>query len=383
MALRKVWLNINGAERMLVCDPEKDTLAEVLRRIGLTGTKVGCGTGVCGACTVILDGELVRSCIKKIRTSPSTAEVLTIEGIGTPTNLHPIQQAWITYGGVQCGFCSPASSSRPMRSCSRTSDPTREEVRDWFPKQQNVCRCCGWKQMVDCVMEGAAVMRGEETIEDISFKTRPTAGSTARPCRVPTRSPRSAASPTTATTSRSRCRRGRSTSPSSSRGSTTRTSRASTPPRPRDAGRREGHHRQGHQGHQPDHVPAAHPRAKYRRHPRPIICDKKVFRYGDVVAVVAADTKDQARAAAKKVKVDIEQLPAYMNYLDAVAPGACRIHPAAQHVRGGAGAQGRGHPRGPGRLRATWWRAASTPPASRTSSWSPTSPRRTWTRTAC
>ena len=106
MKLTRLTLIINGVERPVVCDPEKDSCA-VIRRMGLTGTKIGCGTGVCGACSVILNGKVVRSCTKKMKSVPEFSEITTIEGIGTPQHLHPLQQAWITYGGVQCGFCSP------------------------------------------------------------------------------------------------------------------------------------------------------------------------------------------------------------------------------------------------------------------------------------
>ncbi len=107
MKLRKMWLNINGANRMFMCNPEKDSLSDVLRRIGLTGTKVGCDTGVCGSCTVVLNNKLVRSCLKKIGTVAEYSTVVTIEGIGTPTHLHPIQVAFMNLGAVQCGFCTP------------------------------------------------------------------------------------------------------------------------------------------------------------------------------------------------------------------------------------------------------------------------------------
>jgi aldehyde oxidoreductase len=103
--LRKMTLNINGADRMFICDPEKDTLATVVRRLGLTGTKVGCGTGVCGSCSVILDGKVIRSCTKKIKTVEEYSKVTTIEGIGTPNHLHPLQVAFMNCGAVQCGFC--------------------------------------------------------------------------------------------------------------------------------------------------------------------------------------------------------------------------------------------------------------------------------------
>ena len=101
---KKMTLKINGADRMFICNPEKDTLADVIRRLGLTGTKVGCGTGVCGACSVILDGKVVRSCTKKISKVEEYSEVTTIEGIGQPNFLHPIQVAFMYHGAVQCGF---------------------------------------------------------------------------------------------------------------------------------------------------------------------------------------------------------------------------------------------------------------------------------------
>ena len=98
MKLRKMTLNINGADRMFICDPEKDTLASVVRRLGLTGTKVGCGTGVCGSCSVILNGKVVRSCMQKIAKIDEYSEVITIEGIGAPRYLHPIQVAFMHAG---------------------------------------------------------------------------------------------------------------------------------------------------------------------------------------------------------------------------------------------------------------------------------------------
>ena len=105
--LDRKYLVVNGASRVFVYDPETDSLADCLRRIGLTGTKIGCGTGVCGACSVILNGKLTRSCTRKMKAVPEYAAVTTIEGIGTPEHLHPIQQAFITCGAIQCGFCSP------------------------------------------------------------------------------------------------------------------------------------------------------------------------------------------------------------------------------------------------------------------------------------
>ena len=167
MKLCKKTLHINGADRMFICNPEKDTLADVLRRLGLTGTKVGCNKGICGACSVILDGQVVRSCIKKIKNIADYSTVLTIEGIGNPLHLHPLQFAFMHYGAVQCGFCSPGFIVSAYALLEQNNNPTREEVRDWFQKTKNVCRCTGYKQIVDAVMAAAKVVRGEATMDDI------------------------------------------------------------------------------------------------------------------------------------------------------------------------------------------------------------------------
>ena len=170
MAIKKMNLNINGAIRMVICDPEKDTLASLVRRLGLTGTKVGCNAGQCGACSVLVDGKVVRSCVRKMKTITEDMEIITIEGIGSPINPHPLQLAWTKYGGVQCGFCSPGFIVSSYALLKNNINPTREEVRDWFQKNRNACRCTGYKPLVDCVMEAAKVMRGEEPIEHLSYK---------------------------------------------------------------------------------------------------------------------------------------------------------------------------------------------------------------------
>ena len=167
MSIQRIVLNINGVDREILCEPEKDSLADVVRRLGLTGTKVGCGTGHCGACSLLLDGEVTRSCVKKMKQVKAYAKVETIEGIGSAERLHPLQRAFMTYASVQCGFCSPGFIMSAKGLLMRNPDPTREEVREWFTRHGNVCRCTGYKPIVDAVMEAAAVMRGEKTMEDI------------------------------------------------------------------------------------------------------------------------------------------------------------------------------------------------------------------------
>jgi aldehyde oxidoreductase len=328
MELRKITLNINGVERMTIVDHEKDTLADVLRRLGLTGTKIGCGTGQCGVCSVLLDDKVVRSCVRKIKSVPDYSKILTIEGIGTPTHLHPIQQAWITYGGVQCGFCSPGFIVSAYALLTKNPNPTREEVRDWFTKNRNACRCTGWKPLVDATMEAAAVMRGEKTMADITFQT-PEDG------RIyGTNVPRPAALAKVT----GLCDYGDDLALKMPPGTLY---LAVVQPGVNHAKIKgiddsEAMKMPGVvkvitakdvKGTNRIMLPVSHPRSKADGFERPIIADEKLFRYGDVVAVVAARTEREARAAAKAVKVDLEPLPYYMTYPEAVTPGAMEIHP--------------------------------------------------------
>ena len=154
MALRSYWLFINGAKRMAVCDPEKDTLAVVLRRMGLTGTKIGCNAGQCGACSVIFNGEVVRSCIKKMKNVKDNDVITTIEGIGTPDNLHPLQVAWNTYGAVQCGFCTPGMVLSAKALLDENPHPTEAEIR--HAMAGNLCRCTGYQAIVEAIQAAGA-----------------------------------------------------------------------------------------------------------------------------------------------------------------------------------------------------------------------------------
>ena len=160
MNLKKMTLNINGADRMFICDPEKDTLASVLRRLGLTGTKVGCGTGVCGACSVILNGKVVRSCTRKINKIEEYSSVITIEGIGNPLHPHPLQYAWVNLGAVQCGFCTPGMVLSTYVLLKENPKPTQDEVRDGL--SGNLCRCTGYTAIIRAVLRAAKELSGKE-----------------------------------------------------------------------------------------------------------------------------------------------------------------------------------------------------------------------------
>lgn len=327
MALRKMWLRINGAQRMILCDPVQDSLADVLRRLGLTGVKLGCGSGQCGACTVLLDGEPVRSCVKKMRQVTEYADILTIEGIGGPRHLHPLQQAWIAYGGVQCGFCTPGFIVSAYGLLQKEPAPTRQQVREWFQQHHHICRCTGYKPLVDCVMAAAAVLRGEQAAETLLFRL-PENGSIYQ-----TRHPK----PTALEKVCGLCDFGDDISlkmpaetlhlavvqPQSCHARIKRIeiSAAAAMPgvvRVITAADIQGSNRAT--------LLQDHPRAVSDGNLKPILCDEKIFRYGDVVALVAAHSRAEARAAAQAVKVELEELPVYATALDALAPDAERIH---------------------------------------------------------
>ena len=136
-----ITCTINGRERNLAVEAT-ELLVDTLRlRLGLTGTKKACGTGDCGACTVIVDGEAVRSCIL-LTASMHGKSITTIEGLGDVSHLHPIQQAFIDAGAVQCGYCTPGMILTAKALLDRQPHPTPEQIRDAI--SGNLCRCTGY-----------------------------------------------------------------------------------------------------------------------------------------------------------------------------------------------------------------------------------------------
>ena len=136
-----ITCTINGRERNLAVEAT-ELLVDTLRlRLGLTGTKKACGTGDCGACTVIVDGEAVRSCIL-LTASMHGKSITTIEGLGDVSHLHPIQQAFIDAGAVQCGYCTPGMILTAKALLDRQPHPTPEQIREAI--SENLCRCTGY-----------------------------------------------------------------------------------------------------------------------------------------------------------------------------------------------------------------------------------------------
>ncbi|MCF7935485.1 MAG: molybdopterin-dependent oxidoreductase [Synergistales bacterium] len=168
MQYLKKHIVVNGQRQDVIADAGTN-LARILReQLGLLGTKIGCEVGQCGACSVLMDGKLVRSCIIKWEKVPEDAQIMTIEGVGAPGKLHALQWAFVKFGAIQCGFCTPGFIMSAKALLDENPSPTREDVRTWFQKNRNACRCTGYVQIVDAVMEAAKVLRGEAEMTDFS-----------------------------------------------------------------------------------------------------------------------------------------------------------------------------------------------------------------------
>jgi carbon-monoxide dehydrogenase small subunit len=158
MAKQHVTATINGDAVEFLCETHQ-TLLEVLRdELGLTGTKEGCGTGDCGACSVTIDGRLVCSCLV-LGVEASGKSIQTIEGMAAGTELHPLQRKFLEHAALQCGICTPGILIAARSLLERNPDPTEEEIRLWLAG--NLCRCTGYHKIVDAVLDAAREMRGE------------------------------------------------------------------------------------------------------------------------------------------------------------------------------------------------------------------------------
>jgi aldehyde oxidoreductase len=331
--MQKKTFVVNGVSRTVEVAPET-SLADLLReQLMLTGTKVTCKDGHCGACSVIVDGKLTLACVTRAKRVPDGAKITTVEGIGTPEKLHPIQVAFAVQGAAQCGICTPGMVVSAKALLDENPSPSREEVRNWLTKHHNVCRCTGYKPIVDGIMDAAKVLRGEMSQADLEFKMpkdghiwgskypRPTATAKVTgtldfgqdlALKMPANTLRLAL--VQAKVSHAEIL-------------SIDTSQAEKMP-----GVVKVLTHKDVQGKNRITGLITFPTNKGDGWDRPILCDTKVFQYGDAIAIVCADTEAHARAAADKVKVELEELPAYMNALDAMSDDAIQIHPGTPNV---------------------------------------------------
>ena len=152
MAARLIHLTVNDKEYIIAVQPN-ELLVDILRcRLGLTGAKKGCGLGDCGSCTVIMDGDTVNSCLV-LAVQANGSRITTIEGLETGEGLHPVQQAFIEHGAIQCGFCSPGMILSAKSLLDKNPKPTEEEIRSAL--SGNLCRCTGYQKIVQAVQSVA------------------------------------------------------------------------------------------------------------------------------------------------------------------------------------------------------------------------------------
>ena len=153
---RAIRLRVNGATHEVEV-PTYRTLLDCLRNdLGLTGSKEGCGVGVCGACTVLLDGKMISSCIA-LAVFADGHEVTTVEGLAEDERLHPVQQAFMDLGGFQCGICTPGQVVAAKALLDSTPNPSETEIREWM--LGNLCRCTGYYKIVESIQAAAQAAR--------------------------------------------------------------------------------------------------------------------------------------------------------------------------------------------------------------------------------
>ena len=309
--MKKICLRVNGRPLEVVADDQLVLLDLLRETLGLTGTKQSCDRkGQCGACTVIVNNKAVLSCLTKVA-KLDNAEVVTVEGLGTPDNPHLIQEAFVLSGAVQCGFCTPGMIMAAKTLLDANPDPSREAVKQTL--RRNLCRCTGYAKIIDAVILAGRFLRGETSPDavrppaegDMVGASHPRPTALAKACgtarfsadiRLPDalelavlRSPHAHAEIRSIDTS-------------------------AALQMPGVAGAMTAQDIQGTN------------RLKFVVADRPVLCEDRVRYIGDPVAAIAAETREQALAALEKVVVDYRPLPVLSSPEQAMAEDAVQIH---------------------------------------------------------
>ena len=307
----RVTLTINGRRRQYVADPGLVLLDLLRDELHLTGAKQGCDRkGQCGACTVIVDGKAVRSCVTKVARLDG-ADVITVEGLGTPENPHLIQEAFVLAGAVQCGFCIPGMVTATKALLDANPDPSTDEVKRAL--RHNLCRCTGYVKIIEAVKLAGAFLRGETTPDALRPDpngpkigvSHPRPSAMIKACGV--------AEFTADVVAPGALELAAVHSPHAHaliRGIDTSAAAAM----PGVVGVMTAADIKGSNRH------------NYMVADRPVLCEDRVRYIGDPVAVVVAATREQALAAVAAVKVDYEPLPVLASPDEAMAEDAPQIH---------------------------------------------------------
>jgi aldehyde oxidoreductase len=309
--MRKVTLRVNGRSQQFIVAANRVLLDLLREDLRLTGTKQSCDRkGQCGACTVIVNGKATRSCLTKVENLDG-AEVITVEGLGTPQNPHLIQEAFVLSGAIQCGYCTPGMIMAAKALLDNNPNPTKEQIKQAL--RRNLCRCTGYVKIFDAVMLAGRFLRGETTPD----RVRPTAAKGVLGVSLPR-----------PTSMLKACGVAEFTGDLLVKGALElaavrsphnhalikRIDTSAAEKMPGVVGVMTAKDIKGTN------------RLKMIVDDQPLLCDKKVFVMGNPVAAVVAEKKDQALAAAQAVKVEYEILPDVQSPEEALAPGAPQIH---------------------------------------------------------
>ncbi|MFI4934925.1 MAG: (2Fe-2S)-binding protein [Caulobacterales bacterium] len=161
MSKRHITTTVNGDPAEFLTDPQTTLLDALRDELGLTGSKEGCGSGDCGACSVIVDGRLVCSCLM-LAVEAEGRRIETIEGLARGGDLHPLQQKFLEHAALQCGFCTPGLLVASKALLDANPDPSESEVRYWLAG--NLCRCTGYDKVIRAVLDAAAELRQERRV---------------------------------------------------------------------------------------------------------------------------------------------------------------------------------------------------------------------------
>ncbi|MBU4563546.1 MAG: molybdopterin-dependent oxidoreductase [Desulfarculus sp.] len=315
--MKKVGLTVNGRKHEFVVD-DQTVLLDILREdLDLIGTKQSCDRkGQCGACMVLVNGKSVRSCLAKV-VKLDGADVITVEGLGTPDNPHLIQEAFVLAGAVQCGFCTPGMIMATKGLLDNNLNPTVEEIKKAL--SHNLCRCTGYKKIVEAVQLAASFLRGEQKPEDLyppadapmlgTSHVRPSA--MVKACGLARfGADYKISDALELAVVRSELPHAKIISIDTSEAEKM----------PGVAGVMLAKDIKGTNS------------LKYIMPDRPVLCSDKVRYIGDPIVAVAAETHAQAVAAAEAIKVELEPLPVLENTDQAMAEGAIQLHDAIPNM---------------------------------------------------
>jgi aldehyde oxidoreductase len=309
--MQKITLKVNGIQQQVIASPEMVLLDLLREDLHLTGTKQSCDRkGQCGACTVIVNGRAVRSCITRV-INLEGAEIISIEGLGTPDNPHLIQEAFVLSGAIQCGFCTPGMIMSAKVLLDRNPDPDVAAIKKALAR--NLCRCTGYKKIIEAVQLSGRFIRGETTPEAVGSKigkgmlgvSHPSPTAMIKACgvaefsadiRLPAEALELALTHSTQYHAHIKA-----------------VDISVAAKMPGVVGIMTA-----------DDIKGTN-RIRVTVPDQPVLCDDTVRLLGDPIVAVAAKTRDQARAAAAAVKVEYEPLPVMMTPEEALAPGAYQI----------------------------------------------------------